>query len=66
MSVLMVVLMVLIEELVVFYSKGKMTCNIAIHVNYMLNKNTWGVKKCEANQKQHCKQACATKNSDIS
>ena len=32
----------------------------------MLNKNTWGVKKCEANQKQHCKQACATKNSDIS
>ena len=20
---------------------------------YMLNKNTWGVKKCEANQKQH-------------
>ena len=31
----------------------------------MLNKNTWGVKKCEANQKQHCKQACATKNSDI-
>ena len=33
---------------------------------YMLNKNTWGVKKCEANQKRHCKQACATKNSDIS
>ena len=32
----------------------------------MLNKNTWGVKKCEANQKQHYKQACATKNSDIS
>ena len=31
------------------------------HVRYlfikssdMLNKNTWGVKKCEANQKQHC------------
>ena len=22
---------------------------------YMLNKNTLGVKKCEANQKQHCK-----------
>ena len=22
----------------------------------MLNKNTLGVKKCEANQKQHCKQ----------
>ena len=22
----------------------------------MLNKNTWGVKKCRANQKQHCKQ----------
>ena len=21
----------------------------------MLNKNTLGVKKCEANQKQHCK-----------
>ena len=31
----------------------------------MLNKNTWGVKKCKANQKQHCKQACVTKNSDI-
>ena len=27
----------------------------------MLNKNTWGVKKCGANQKQHCKQAGATK-----
>ena len=27
----------------------------------MLNKNTWGVKKCEANQKQHCKQAGVTK-----
>ena len=24
--------------------------------NIMLNKNTLGVKKCEANQKQHCKQ----------
>ena len=23
-------------------------------VTGMLNKNTWGVKKCEANQKQHC------------
>ena len=31
-----------------------------------LNKNTWDVKKCEANQKQHYKQACAIKNSDIS
>ena len=31
------------------------------------NKNTWGShKKYKANQKQHCKQACATKNSDIS
>ena len=28
----------------------------------MLNKNTWGVKKCGANQKQHCKQAGATKS----
>ena len=27
----------------------------------MLNKNTWGAKKCGANQKQHCKQAGATK-----
>ena len=27
----------------------------------MLNKNTWGVKKCEGNQKQHCKQAGVTK-----
>ena len=33
---------------------------------YMLNKNTWGVKKCGANQKQHCKQAGATKRFDIS
>ena len=23
----------------------------------MLNKNNWDVKKCGANQKQHCKQA---------
>ena len=28
----------------------------------MLNKNTWGVKKCWANLKQHCKQADATKS----
>ena len=26
------------------------------HWLYKLNKNTLGVKKCEANQKQHCKQ----------
>ena len=32
----------------------------------MLSKNTWDVKKCEANQKQHCKQAGVTKNFDIS
>ena len=32
----------------------------------MLNKNTLGIKKCEANQKQHCKQVGATKNFDIS
>ena len=32
----------------------------------MLNKNTWGVKKCGTNQKQHCKQAGATKRFDIS
>ena len=32
----------------------------------MLNKNTWGVKKCKANQKQHCKQAGMTKRFDIS
>ena len=32
----------------------------------MLNKNTWGVKKCGANQKQHCKQTGATKRFDIS
>ena len=31
----------------------------------MLNKNTWGVKKCEANQKQHYKQAGMTKRFDI-
>ena len=30
----------------------------------MLNKNTWGVKKCEANQKQHCKLAGMTKRFD--
>ena len=23
----------------------------------MLNKNTWGIYRCEANQKQHCKHA---------
>ena len=37
-----------------------------IYVNKMLNKNTWGVKKCGANQKQHCIQAGATKKFDIS
>ena len=35
-------------------------------VSDMLNKNTWDVKKCGANQKQHCKQAGATKRFDIS
>ena len=35
-------------------------------VSNMLNKNTWGVKKCGANQKQHCKQAGAAKTFDIS
>ena len=34
---------------------------IAILVTIVLNKSTWGVKKCGANQKQHCKQAGATK-----
>ena len=29
-------------------------------------QNIWGVKKCGANQKQHCKQAGATKRFDIS
>ena len=39
---------------------------VALVYSYMLNKNTWGVKKCGANQKQHCKQAGATKRFDIS
>ena len=39
------------------------SCNDQQHIHglyragtsqYMLNKNTWGVKKCEANQKQRC------------
>ena len=29
-------------------------CKCLMYI-YMLNKNTWGVKKCGANQKQHCK-----------
>ena len=29
---------------------------IDFQLKTMLNKNTLGVKKCEANQKQHCKQ----------
>ena len=28
----------------------------------MLNKNTLGVKKCEANQKDHCKQIIGKRN----
>ena len=40
--------------------------NICLQKGDMLNKNTWGIKKCEANQKQQCKRTCATKNSDIS
>ena len=32
----------------------------------MLNKNTLGVKECEANQKQYCKQAGANNSFDIS
>ena len=40
-------------------------CKCLMYI-YMLNKNTWGIKKCGANQKQHCKQAGATKTFDIS
>ena len=43
-----------------------MTALKIVFVKQMLNKNTWGVKKCGANQKQHCKQAGATKRFDIS
>ena len=32
-----------------------MLCNLFTKSSDMLNKNTWGAKKCEANQKQHCK-----------
>ena len=39
---------------------------LVFYVRVMLNKNTWGVKKCGANQKQHCKQVGATKRFDIS
>ena len=39
---------------------------VVLCVNTMLNKNTWGVKKCGANQKQHCKQGGVTKRFDIS
>ena len=31
-------------------------------VNLMLNKNTWGVKKCGANQKQHCNRQARPKS----
>ena len=36
-----------------------MVTTLAENGNFMLNKSTWGVKKCRANQKQHCKQAGA-------
>ena len=42
------------------------TVALVILHNDMLNENTWGVKKCGANQKQHCKQAGVTKRFDIS
>ena len=56
----------LIEHSYSIKAIGKFT--ILIHLRYivMLNKNTWGVKKCGADQKQHCKQAGAIKRFDIS
>ena len=41
-------------------------CLQKVVICYTINKNTRGIKKCEANQKQHCKQAGVTKNLDIS
>ena len=34
---------------------------VTVQDKCMLHKNTWGVKKCGANQKQYCKQTGATK-----
>ena len=51
-------------ECVVHLSPVVHVCLYTLYNNiYMLNKNTWGVKKCGANQKQHYKQA---KRFDIS
>ena len=36
-----------------YYTYLQYLQNFALYVNSMLNKNTLGVKKCEANQKQH-------------
>ena len=51
------------------FMKFKLSCTVRNNwsvCDIMLNKNTWSVKKCGANQKQHCKQAGATKRFDIS
>jgi len=47
-------------------NRGVEFFKIKLQSNDMLNKNTWGIKKCGANQKQHCKQAGTTKRFDIS
>ena len=39
----------------VLYHKN-IASKVKRHGKLKLNKNTLGVKKCEANQKQHCKQ----------
>ena len=58
------------EFSILLHHNGGTVCGIVSremsYVGFMLNKNTWGVKKCGANQKQHCKQAGATKRFDIS
>ena len=38
--------------------------NVLVIIN--AKQKHWGVKKCGANQKQHCKQAGETKKFDIS
>ena len=47
------------------YVCNSRTAKLQLYI-YMLNKNTWGVKKYGTNQKQHCKQAGTTKTFDIS
>ena len=64
-GIIIAITIVLIILIICYFGRRKSMYICYVYM-CMLNKNTWGLKKCGANQKQHCKQAGTTKRFDIS